>query len=203
MKTKNRNKLATAVATISLLLMLGGLAYAYFTANGSGQGSTSVGTSQSLTITQIPDGGNFGDTSFRSVPLVPGGPADFMAISVSNPSRGSESVRAVTVSVSTSSLSDIATYNAAHLSPDVQATTSDVTNSGVPVPGCLAAWFAVTNWAALDSGLIISGNSSATLGNTDNGDPDRSSTLSVSLMSEGVNQDSCKNATVDLVFASS
>ena len=203
MKTIIQGKLATAVATISLVMMLGGLAYAYFTATGSGQGDTSVGTSVPLTITQIPDGSTLGDASFSSVTLVPGGPADYLAISISNPSQASQGIHAVTVSASTASLRAVATYNASHLSPEIQATTGDVTNNGVPVPGCLAAWFEGTSWVAVEGNLLVGGNASVTLGNASNGTPDATSTLSVALKSEGVNQDSCKNATVDLVFVSS
>ncbi len=195
-------KRIAASTTFSLLIIGGGLAYAYFSTTGQGGGSTPVGSDTPLVITQIPSESTIGDASFGEVLLVPGGPAQRLAISISNPALGDEAVHAVTVSVATASPGAVATYNLAHESPALQAGTSDATSSGIPIPGCLASWFSVTNWSPSSGDLVISGSGTITIGNDSNGSPDATSTLSVALASEGILQDSCKDALIDLKFAS-
>jgi hypothetical protein len=202
MKLITGRKRIFASSTIALLIMGGGLAYAYFSTTGSGSGTTTVGTNTALVITQIPSGSTLGDASFGDVPLLPGGPAQGLAISITNPSQGDEGVHTVTVHAAMASLSAVATYNLAHTSPALQATTSDVTSGGTPIPGCLASWFSTTNWSPVSGDLVISGSGGVTIGDSSNGAPVAASTLSVALSSAGVLQDFCKDAIIDLKFAS-
>lgn len=189
-------------STISLLIIGGGVAYAYFTTTGSGPGSTAVGTSSPLTITQIVEGSTTGDASYSPVALLPGGDAQSLAISIHNPSKGDQGIHSVTVSLAAPTLSAISAYNTAHPTPQVQATASDVTSGGIPIPGCLASWFNTANWGPVATDVIIAGNGYAVIGNNANGTVQASSTLSISLMSAGVIQDACKLADVDLTFTS-
>jgi len=191
-----------ASSTIALLIMGGGMAYAYFSTTGSGSGNAGVGTNSPFVITQIADGSTTGDSSYLPVALLPGGPSEVLAISIYNPSTGDQGIHGVTVSPAMATFSAVDTYNALHVAPDVQATTSDVTSGGIPVAGCLASWFDVTNWSPVSGDIVVAGHGYAVIGNNLNGSPEASSTLSVSLMSEGVIQDACKDAAVDLNFAS-
>jgi hypothetical protein len=202
MKSTTGRKRIFVSSTIALLIMGGGIAYAYFSTTGSGVGDSSVGTSTPLVITQIADGSTTGDASFSDVALLPGGPVQGLAVSISNPSQGDQGIHSVTVTTATASLGAVATYNLAHASPALQATTSDATTLGIPIPGCLASWFGMMNWSPVGGDLVVGGNASVTIGNVANGSPDATSTLSVSLTSAGVIQDSCKNKDIDLKFAS-
>jgi hypothetical protein len=202
MKNTNGRKRIFVSSTIALIIMGGGIAYAYFTTTGSGTGSVTAGTSTPLVITQIAPGSTTGDESFHDVALLPGGPAQDLAVTIANPSQGDEGVHSVTVGTATATLGAVATYNGANPTPAVQATTSDATTLGVPIAGCLASWFGVTNWSPAGADLIVGGNASVTIGNVANGSPDAPSTLSISLSSAGVIQDACKNRTIDLAFTS-
>ena len=189
-------------STIALLIAGGGVAYAYFSTTGSGTGSTAVGTSSELTITQITEGTSTGDASYLPVALLPGGDAQNLAISIYNPSNGDQGIHSVTVSPAVPSALAVSTYNGLHPAPAVQASLSDVTSSGVPIAGCLAAWFHETNWGPVAADIVVAGHGSAVIGNNQNGTVQADSTLSASLMSAGVIQDACELADVDLTFTS-
>jgi hypothetical protein len=90
---RNRRFTITAVITVLLLAAGGGTAFAFWTASGSGTGVASTGTSAAFTVTSsAPTGG----------PLTPGGAAETIAFTVTNPGTGSQKVSSVVVSVATS-----------------------------------------------------------------------------------------------------
>ncbi|QCB96576.1 hypothetical protein E5206_06245 [Arthrobacter sp. PAMC25564] len=82
-----------AITTAVLLAVGGGAAFAYWSAMGNGTGATSAGTSTSFTVTT---------TAATGGPLTPGGPAQTVAFTVTNPGTGSQNLAAVSVTVAKS-----------------------------------------------------------------------------------------------------
>lgn len=79
-----------AIITAAMLAVGGGAAYAYWTSTGTGTGSATTGSSTPFTIaSQAPSG----------AALAPGGTAQSIAFTVTNPGSGSQNLSGVTVTV--------------------------------------------------------------------------------------------------------
>jgi hypothetical protein len=113
-KLSRKQKIAASTAVI-VGIAGGGAAYAFWTSTGHGTGSASTGTSAAVDITQ---------TNTISG-LVPGGPAQNIALTVSNTSPTQVSVNAIT--------------------PSIKSITNQ---DGTPATGCSSADFAFTPSAA-------------------------------------------------------
>jgi hypothetical protein len=84
---KKRLSVLVAVAAI---VAVGGVAFAYWTSTGTGSGSATTGTSSGFTVTSsAPTGG----------PLTPGGPAETVGFTVTNPGSGVQNLSSVIVTV--------------------------------------------------------------------------------------------------------
>src|SRR5581483_8276343 len=89
-RLSRRNKRISAVVAVAIAAAVGGVAYAYWTSTGSGTGSATTGTSANFTVASSAATGG---------PLTPGGPAETVAFSVTNPGTGTQTLSSVTVSV--------------------------------------------------------------------------------------------------------
>lgn len=88
-KLTARNK-RTAIVTAALVVVGGGAAFAYWTSVGTGTGSATTGSSTDFTIASEAPTGN---------PLAPGGTAQSIAFTVTNPGNGSQILQNVEVTV--------------------------------------------------------------------------------------------------------
>ena len=133
---KPRTKIAIII-TIAVASVLGGggVAFAYWTSGGAGAGAAATGTSTALTVTSSAPSG---DT------LSPGGPAQTVAFSVTNPGSADQVLASVVASVATA--------------------------IGAPwtaVPGCSASDYSVgtptTTYGPIAGGTSISGSVTVTM----------------------------------------
>lgn len=85
-------KKRTAIITIAAVLVLGGAgaAFAYWTSTGTGTGTATTGESTGFTVESDAPIGD---------PLTPGGPAQTVAFTVTNPGTGSQDLSDVTVTI--------------------------------------------------------------------------------------------------------
>ena len=120
----SRKKRIVAAAAVGALALGGGLAYAYWTSTGSGTGSATTGTSTAFTVTSTTSGSA----------LTPGGPADTVSFTVTNPGTGNQKLTAVAVTVAASDGS-----------------------SWTAVPGCSAGDYTVGT-PSFNAGVITPGN---------------------------------------------
>lgn len=143
-------------------LAIAGAAYAYFTSTGTGTGNATVGTSTAFVVTvAAPTGGL----------LYPGSGTDTLSYTVRNPSAGAQNLSATTAVVASSG--------------------ANITQSGTPVVGCLAAWFTATNTPpTLPQDLA--GGATSTAGS-----------VAVTMTDSGTNQNPCENATPDITVSAS
>lgn len=88
--SSNKKRLAFISGGLAVALVGGGLAVAYWTTTGTGTGAGAVGTSTAVTVTQ--------DSTVSG--LVPGGPADDLDFTITNPGDGPQTINSVTVSIS-------------------------------------------------------------------------------------------------------
>ena len=85
-----KNRLLAVVAAVALVAVGGGLAFAYWTGTGSGVGSATTGVSTTFDVTSDPPSG---------AALTPGGPAQTVDFTVTNPGTGSQNLSSVVVTV--------------------------------------------------------------------------------------------------------
>lgn len=90
MRSTIKRRTTVIVATVAALALGGGLAYAYWTSTGSGTGSAATGTSTAFTVTSTPS---------TDPALTPGGPAQTVPFTVTNPSAGSQNLASVVITV--------------------------------------------------------------------------------------------------------
>jgi hypothetical protein len=114
---KRRKIIAVTVVTV---LVVAGAAIAYWTGTGSGTGSATTGNGSGVEVTQVG----------TITGLVPGGPAQAVDFTVTNPSANPQFVTAVTYSI-----------------------TSIETSPGVPAVGCSAADFTLVQPTAISAEL--------------------------------------------------
>jgi hypothetical protein len=162
LRRPRRKLVAVAVAVVgSLAIATAGLAY--FTSTGSGTGSAVVGNTTGWTV-------NIG--SGIGGPLYPGAGAENISYTVTNSSPGVQALGATSASVASSTLG------------------GDVTQNGVPVPGCSASWFTATNNPPSPQAVL--GGQDSTAGSVD-----------VTMQDSGTNQDACQGATPDITISAS
>ena len=148
--------------TLVAMLAIAGAAYAYFTSTGSGTGNATVGSSTAFTVAvAAPTGGL----------LYPGSGTDTLSYTVHNPSSGAQNLSGTSAVVASSG--------------------ANITQSGTPVAGCLAAWFTATNTPpTLPQDLA--GGATSTAGS-----------VAVTMSDSGTNQNACQNATPDITVSAS
>lgn len=88
--TARKKRTTVIVATAAVLALGGGLAYAYWSSTGTGSGSATTGTSTAFSVASSPATGDA---------LTPGGPAQSVAFTVTNPGAGNQILSSVVVTV--------------------------------------------------------------------------------------------------------
>jgi hypothetical protein len=129
--TKRRK--ITAAAIVAFLAVAGG-AFAYWTTSGSGPGSATTGSSSAVTVTQIG----------TITGLVPGGAAQAVNFSITNPKSTKQYIASVAYSI------------------------SSITNitGGAPATGCTAADFTLVQPSAINTDLAAGATSFSPSGAT-------------------------------------
>ncbi|WP_375479488.1 hypothetical protein [uncultured Jatrophihabitans sp.] len=85
-----KRRLAAFVAAAAVIAVGGGISFAYWTADGTGTGAATTGTSTGFTVAGgTPTGG----------PLAPGGGAESVPFTVTNPGAGEQLLSAVTATI--------------------------------------------------------------------------------------------------------
>jgi hypothetical protein len=91
-KTRRTRRIAVVSAAALAVAVGGGVAYAYWTAGGSGTGTAGTGTTQTLTVNQ--------DNTSPITNLYPGGPAQNLSGTFTNPNPGPIYVAGVELTIS-------------------------------------------------------------------------------------------------------
>jgi hypothetical protein len=146
----NRKRFAFLATTTAAVLVGGGVAVAYWTTTGHATGSANVGTSTALTVAQIGTPGG----------LVPGGPAQDVDFSVTNPSAGNQQLNDVTLSVA------VATAPGTCADNNFAVTQPDVGGPRTMTPGQILTFNGATSGASVrmvDTGSNQDGCKGATL----------------------------------------
>jgi VCBS repeat-containing protein len=148
-------KRAAVVVGSVAALALAASAFAFFTTTGTGIGTASVGSATAFTV-------SFGTAT--GGPLFPGSGIQRLPYTIANPGGGAEQLTTTTATVASSS--------------------GNVTSTGTPVPGCLAAWFTAANTAPATASL----------------DPGASTTgsVAVTMQDSGTSQNLCQGVTPDI-----
>lgn len=157
--TRRFKKRAAVLGSLTALVAVVG-AIAYFTGTGSGTGQATVGTSTPWDVT-------FTGTSGT---MYPGSGTSTVDYTVENVGSGNQRLNATTATV-------------------VNDGSGNVTSSGTPVPGCLAAWFSAANNPPAAVTLAPSGTATGT--------------VDVTMSESGTNQDPCKTVTPDILVSAS
>ena len=155
------NKRTVAVAVAVAVVLMGGAAYAFFTSTGAGTGGATVGTASPWLVSNVGATGG---------PLLPGSGVQAVTYTVTNGSDGRQQLNSVAASVAA----------------DANGNVLDTANSNAPVPGCLAAWFAVDNAGAPTTPAVLAGGGSVT------------GTANVTMTDSGTNQNSCQSISPEL-----
>jgi hypothetical protein len=181
------NKYKVATVTTALVLGLSGAAYAYFTSSGQGTGSAVVGSSSTFTVSSTAD---------VAADLVPNttigtGVIDTVSYTVTNPSSGNQNLANVVISIGTSS----------GTSPNT--TEGNWTRTVAANPACTSASFSVGGQAVGDG--VTAGSGSFTVHPNVDLTPGQvySGSVTLQLIDNSGNQNSCQGATVPLYLAAS
>jgi hypothetical protein len=157
----SRRRTLVLLAVVSSLVFAVA-AFAYFTSTGSGTGHATVGSSSLFTVTAATATGG---------PLYPGAGTTTFTYTVTNPSTGHQNLGATTASVASSA--------------------GNITQNGVAVSGCLAAWFTAVNTApTLPQNLA--GGATSTAGS-----------VTVTMQDFPTSQDACQAKTPDITVSAS
>lgn len=160
----NRKRFTLVATTMAAVLVGGGIAVAYWTTTGTGTGNGTVGAGTTQ-VTVAQDGAPAG--------LVPGGPAQPIDFTVSNPTSGPLQISGVAVSVAV---------------------------AGSPV-GCTSADFTVTQPSKPSGGTPLQVPAGGSLSFTSAGGGATGGTgASIAMVNSGSNQDACKGVTLDLTY---
>ncbi len=179
----------TAVVSVASVAVLGisGVAYAYFTSTGQGTGSATTGTSTAFTVSA---------PAVTSGDLVPSstigtGVKDTVSYTVTNPSAGNQYLSSVVISVGSST----------GTSPSLVET--NWTKTVGANPACSSHDFSVGGSAVGDG--ITAGSGSFTIHPNVDLTPGQvySGTVTLQMIDNSANQDSCQAATVPLFIAAS
>ena len=159
LKLTKRRSVVVLCALVALGLAVG--AYAYFTSTGSGTDQTAaIGTSSNFTV-------SFGTATGT---MYPGAGTDSIPYTITNTNTGSQRLNAVTATVNADG-------------------SGNITSSGTPVVGCLAAWFTATPATVTPTTLAPNGTFN--------------STIAVTMTDSGTNQNPCQGKAPDIVVNAS
>ena len=114
MRTTHKRRFAIVALATAAVFVGGGVAVAYWTTTGSGTGSVATGTSATVSVTQ--------DSTITG--LYPGGPAQDLDFTITNPNPGAQYISAVAVAVT-------GTSNAGCTSADFQVTQPTITAGNI------------------------------------------------------------------------
>ena len=160
----NRKRFTLIASTMAAVLVGGGVAVAYWTTTGTGTGAGTVGAGTTQ-VTVVQDSTVSG--------LVPGGPAQDLDFTVSNPTSGPLQISGVAVSVAVAS------------SPGT----------------CTPADFSVTQPSKPSGGTPLQVPAGGSLSFTSAGGGATGGTgAAISMVNSGSNQNGCKGATLDLTY---
>jgi hypothetical protein len=154
-----KKRVTFALVAVAALAVAGG-AFAYFTSTGTGTGSATVGSATSWTVTAGTATGG---------PLYSGAGSMVVPYTVKNAGNGYQDLTTTTATMASSG--------------------GDVTQGGVAVTGCLAAWFTVVNSppASVDLAASATTTGSAT----------------VTMQDSGTNQDPCEGVSPQITINAS
>jgi hypothetical protein len=161
-----KRKRVLAGLGVVAMLVVAGSAFAYFTSTGSGTGSATVGSASNWTVTPATATGG---------PLYPGSGSMVIDYTVTNASSGHQDLTATSSTVASSG--------------------GNVTQAGVPVTGCLAAWFTATNTPPTTPGALpqdLAGGASETGGY-----------VTVTMTDAAANQNVCQGVKPDITISAS
>jgi hypothetical protein len=165
LKFTKRRMVVVLCAVVALAIA--GSAYAYFTSTGTGTKSTAaIGTATNFNVT-------FGTATGT---MFPGAGTDSIPYTVTNAGSGAQRLNTVTAVVA----------NDATTTPNIQS-------GGVPVVGCLAAWFTATPPTI----TAVTLNPSPAAGSTSTG------VVTVAMVDSGTNQNVCQGKTPDITISAS
>lgn len=88
--SSRKSRTALVALTTAIIVAVGAIAFAYWTSSGEGTGTGSTGTSTALEVA---------GTGITGDPLIPGGPEQVVAFTVTNPSEGAQTLSDVAVTV--------------------------------------------------------------------------------------------------------
>ena len=154
-------KRRAAGAAVAAILLAGGTmaAYAYFT--GGSASTTGTAHTGSVSTWSVAVG------TFSGGPVYPGSGTDSATYTITNTGNGNQALTSVAATVNSSS--------------------SDVTQSGTPVAGCLASWYTAAAGAPTPAlNTAIAKNATAT------------GTVSVTLTESNSSQNPCKGINPDI-----
>ncbi len=187
MKRILSSKFKVASVATALVLGLSAAAYAYFTSSGQGTGSAVVGSATTFTVSSTAD---------VLADLVPNtaigtGIIDTINYTVTNPSAGNQNLANVVISIGTSS----------GTSPNT--TEGNWTRTVAANPACNSASFSVGGQAVGDG--VTAGSGSFTVHPGVDLTPGQvySGSVTLQLIDNSANQNSCQGATVPLYIAAS
>lgn len=151
-----RRRIAIVVGASAIVLAGGGAAFAYFTASGSGTGSATVGSTGTWQVTQASSTGT----------IYPGSGSSVITFNVKNTGTGDQQYSTATAAINSSS--------------------SDITQSGTALSGCLASWYTASVTSDPDLSTKVAGGATVQV------------QVTVTMPSDSVNQDACESATPDV-----
>jgi hypothetical protein len=155
-----RRQVAIVGIAAAMVLASGGAAFAYFTGTGSGTGSASVGSAGGWSVSQDDPSGT----------IYPGSGSTLITFDVTNDGDGDQQYSSAVASVNSSS--------------------GDITESGTPVSGCLAAWFNATVTSDPHLGEDVGTGNTVQV------------TVKVTMPSDSAdNQDACEGADPDVTLS--
>jgi hypothetical protein len=171
-KHLSKKRVVLAALVVVMLAIASGVAYAYWTAGGGGPGSATAGTTSSITVNQ---------TNSAITNLYPGGPAQALSGTFTNPNPGQVQIASVTAVVSS-----------------VTPLTGH-TLIGDGTPDCVAGDFYITGSFA-GPYTVPTGTGGAWNG-ISVGMVNRNGTAAPpTQISPAANQDNCKGATVNITY---
>jgi len=133
MSTRSKSR-KTAVATLALLLVGGGIAYGYWTAGGSGTGTAATGTTSSVTVVQ----------SSTVTGLAPGGTAQTLSGTFTNPNTGPVFVGTVTASIASVTKAGGAPSGTCDATDYTLSNAAMTVNAQVPAGTNVGSWSGAT-----------------------------------------------------------
>jgi hypothetical protein len=168
-----RKRVVVVLGTGALLLGVAGAAFAYFSSTGTGTGQATVGASTAFTVASVAPTG--GLLYPDSSIGVAGGTVDSIGYTVTNPGKSSQNLNRVVISI------------------------SSVTGGSAGTPACTAGDFSL-NGAPV--GTAVTDTSAPIVQDLPAGGTATSS-VTIEMIDNHLNQDACQNAIPHLLFSAS